>query len=118
MVERTQAEVANDTFNALLNIPSQNKQVQDQIAAITASQYTSKIVSDISAKLPSAITVSDILGFTDALNTFANLVENNANLFEVSINPTTKRPEFTTPVSASIKTTIQNNISAILAEVS
>ena len=118
LVLRVQDEVSNDVFNALVNLPSQNKMVQDQIAQISASQYTSRIVSALSAKLPSAITVQDILYFTNALDSFAALVEANINLFQVSINPTTKRTEFVTPVSASVKTTIQNHVAAILAEVS
>ena len=118
VILRAQSELATDNYGTLINIPSHNKQIQDQITEIKASDYTDRIVADLNQALPSDVTVADITNFANALDGFATIIEANAALFIVSINATNKRTEFVTPMADNIKTAITNNINAVLAEIS
>ena len=113
-----QADNNADKYNSVVNIPSHNKRLQDAITAVQNSGDVVRVVAQLNERLPSDITISDVTSFASALDSFATAIANNAALFLLSINATTKAPEFVTPVSAGIKTEITNRINAVLSEVS
>lgn len=115
---QAQANNAADSYGTIVNVPSYNKALQDTITAVQASPDVARIISQLNELLPSDITLTDVQNFANALNSFANDIETNANLFVLSINATSKRPEFVTPVAQGIKDTIDTRITAVLAEVS
>lgn len=115
---RAQSEVAADRYDTVINIPSSNKALQDLVAAVQSSGQVSRVVSEMSARLPSDITIQDVQDFVAAFNSFSSDIESNASLFQVSINATTKRTEFVTPLSPAMKTALTNRIDAVLSEVS
>jgi hypothetical protein len=115
---RAQTEVASDNYGSIINIPSNNKALQDAVTAVTNSGDVNRVISQLNDILPSDVTIVDVQAFTTAYNNFAADIETNAGLFLVSINATNKRPEFVTPVAQGVKDTINTRITAVLAEVS
>lgn len=115
---RAKAENNNDIYGAIIDIPVFNKRLQDHIAAIHASGQSSRVVTQLNALLPNDVTIADAQSFADAFNSLANDIESNDTLFIMTINATSKHPEFVTPVSASVKSIISTRIDAVLSEVS
>jgi hypothetical protein len=117
-----QAQEGNnaDDYGALVNIPTYNKALQDKITEIQAAGRTATIIAyvDTHKLLPSGFTTADAQSFANAFDLLAADIESNAALFLLSINPTTKRSQFVTPVSQGVKDTISSRLIAVLAEVS
>lgn len=118
MCTQSQTDNAANVYNNIVNIPEANKYLQDAISSVTSSGNISRVVSQLNELLPSDVTITDVQNFATALNSFAADVEANINLFLLTINATTKRPEFVTPVAQGVKDTIDSRITAVLAEVS
>ena len=117
-VLKSQSDLTTDNYGTLINLPSTNKAIQDLITEIQASGQVPRIMAQINEQLPSDITTADLIAFTDALDTLAGDIEANAALFLVSINSTSKNTQFTTAVSAGVKSAITTRINAVLAEIS
>lgn len=115
---QAQSDNNNDVYGSVITIPSSNKYLQDIISSVQGSGNVSRVVAQLNDLLPSDTTITDVQNFASAFNSLANDIETNANLFIMSINPTSKNPEYVTPVSAGVKNTINTRISAVLAEVS
>lgn len=115
--KRAQTENAVDTYNTIVDIPHINKMLQDTVALVQGSGQVSRIISQLNELLPSDVTVTDVQNFSAAFNSLASDIEANDNLFIMSINSTTKRTEFVTPVAQGVKDTIDSRINAVLAEV-
>ena len=112
-----QNECTIDVYNTIVNIPSHNKSLQDLISSVQASGQVSRIVTQISEKLPSDVVIGDVQSFATLLGDLASDIEANSNLFVLSINATTKRTEFVTPIGSGVKAAIMARIAAVLAEV-
>ena len=115
---QAQSDNNNDVYGSVITIPSSNKYLQDIISSVQGSGNVSRVVAKLNDLLPSDTTITDVQNFASAFNSLASDIETNANLFIMSINPTSKNPEYVTPVSAGVKNTINTRISAVLAEVS
>lgn len=115
---QAQSDNNNDVYGSVITIPSSNKYLQDIISSVQGSGNVSRVVAQLNDLLPSDTTITDVQNFASAFNSLASDIEANANLFIMSINPTSKNPEYVTPVSTGVKNTINTRISAVLAEVS
>ena len=115
---QAQSDNNNDVYGSVITIPSSNKYLQDIVSSVQGSGNVSRVVAKLNDLLPSDTTITDVQNFASAFNSLASDIEANANLFIMSINPTSKNPEYVTPVSAGVKNTINTRISAVLAEVS
>lgn len=115
---QAQSDNNNDVYGSVITIPSSNKYLQDIVSSVQGSGNVSRVVAKLNDLLPSDTTITDVQNFASAFNSLASDIETNANLFIMSINPTSKNPEYVTPVSAGVKNTINTRISAVLAEVS
>ena len=115
---QAQSGSKNDVYGSVITIPSSNKYLQDIISSVQGSGDVSRVVAQLNDLLPSDTTIADVQNFASAFNSLASDIETNANLFIMSINPTSKNPEYVTPVSAGVKGIIDTRISAVLAEVS
>ena len=115
---QAQSDNNNDVYGSVITIPSSNKYLQDIVSSVQGSGNVSRVVAKLNDLLPSDTTITDVQNFASAFNSLANDIETNANLFIMSINPTSKNPEYVTPVSAGVKSIIDTRISAVLAEVS
>lgn len=115
---QAQSDNNNDVYGSVITIPSSNKYLQDIVSSVQGSGNVSRVVAKLNDLLPSDTTITDVQNFASAFNSLASDIEANANLFIMSINPTSKNPEYVTPVSTGVKNTINTRISAVLAEVS
>ena len=111
-------EVAANRFDLVVNFPRFRKNLDDEWSAIVATGFQSEILSRAISLLPQDVSFSSVSQFITAFRAFANDVESNVTVFLVTINPTSKRPEFVTPIAANIKTALTNRINAIIATVS
>lgn len=117
-VMTAQTQVASNNYSTVVNLPSVNKALQDIVSEVQSSSNTTEILELVNARLPTNVTMGEAQSFASALDSLASDIETNANLFLLSINATTKRTEYTTPLASGVQTTLISKIGAVLAEVS
>lgn len=114
------AKTALDTpnYELTLQIPAQNKNLQAQRAtfdAMNASQQ-SAVKQAIDDSYAETIVLADIGAIITEAATLSTLIENNASEFLMTLNATTKRPEYITAIAAGKKTALSNAMDALLAK--
>ena len=116
--KRAQTDNESNIYNVIVNIPSINKALQEAAANVQAATDINAVLAELNKLLPSDTALTEVQRFVSAFDGLANDIEANATLFIHTINATTKRGEFVTPVPDSVKTAITNRVNAVLAEVS
>jgi len=112
------ASAQSSDYGELLNLPRYNITAQSKYADAIALGKSTEIVEQLSLLRAEPITVSDVAGVFSAFDSLCTLIENNESVFDPVINPTTKKIEFTQPVSSAIQTAIENSINSVLASFS
>lgn len=118
IASEAQTEALSNNYGPLLDIPADNKKLQDFLSLAVALNSNTEILAEINRIRNASITISDITDFTNAYGSLATDIEANSSAFTMTFNASTKAKEFKTPVSAPIQAAINDRLASLLATVS